>query len=153
MRRNKMRKEFKGRAIISGTYTGKCVVSKLGINFLATYQKSILKKSKKAFGGDQNNPDLYKKRLDGKIICAPQSIGSTTGGIVIQTATQLGIGPAVLLFSKHIDSLSAAGVVLSDIWTDKKIITIDNLGDEFLETVKDEMILEIKEDGTVVIQD
>jgi predicted aconitase with swiveling domain len=148
-----MRKEFKGRPIISGAFTGECVVSKLGINFLATYQKSILKKSKKAIGGDQNNPDLYNKRLDGKIICAPQSIGSTTGGIVVQTAAQTGIGPAVFLFSKHIDSLAAAGVVLSDIWMDKKIITIDKLGAEFLETVKDGMTLEINEDGTVVVND
>lgn len=148
-----MKKEFKGRPIIAGRFTGKCVVSKSGINFLATYQKSILKKSKKAIGGDQNNLDLYKKRLDGKIICAPQSIGSTTGGIVIQTAAQLGIAPAVFLFSNHIDSLSAAGVVLSDIWGDKKIITIDKLGDKFLENVKDGMTLEVKEDGTVLLFD
>lgn len=148
-----MSKTFKGRSIISGTFTGECIVSKSGINFLATYQKSLLKKSKKAIGSDQNNPDLYKKRLDGKIICAPQSIGSTTGGIVIQTAAQTGIAPAAFLFSKHIDSLAAAGVVLSDIWIDKKIITIDNLGDEFLETVKDGMVLEIREDGTVLIND
>lgn len=148
-----MRKEFKGRVIISGTFTGECVVSTSGINFLASYQMSILKKSKKAISGDQNNPGLYKKRLDGKIICVPQSIGSTTGGIVIQTAADMGLAPAVFLFSNHIDSLAAAGVVLSDIWNDKKIITIDKLGDEFLETVKDGMILEVKEDGTVVVND
>lgn len=143
-------KEFKGRAVIPGSFKGECVVSTAGINLLATYQKSILKKSKKAIGGDQNNTGVYKKRLDGKIVCAPQSIGSTTGGIVIQTAAQLGIAPAVFLFSNHIDSLAAAGVVLSDIWSDKKIITIDNLGDEFLATVKDGMILEVREDGTVL---
>jgi predicted aconitase with swiveling domain len=83
----------------------------------------------------------------------PQSIGSTTGGIVIQTAANVGLAPAVFLFSKHIDSLAAAGVILSNIWNDKKVITIDKLGDEFLETVKDGMILEVKEDGTVIIQD
>ncbi len=151
MRRIEMKKVFKGRTIISGTFTGECVVSKDGINFLATFQKSLLKKSKKVIGGDQNNPGLYKKRLDGMIICVPQSIGSTTGGIVIQTAAQTGVAPAAFLFSKHIDSVAAAGVVLSDIWSDKKIITIDNLGDEFLEYVKDGMTLEIKEDGTVTV--
>lgn len=145
-----MKKEFRGRPVIPGTYMGECVVSNSGINFLATYQKSILKKSKKAVGGDQNNLGLYKKRLDGKIICVPQSIGSTTGGIVIQTAVDLGIAPAALLLSKPIDSVAAAGIVLSDIWSDKKIITVDNLGDEFLNSVKEGMILEIKEDGTVV---
>lgn len=148
-----MTKTIKGRPVIPGTYKGECIVSKSGFNLLATYQKSILKKSKKAIGGDQNNADLYKKQLNGKIICAPQTIGSTTGGIVIQTAAQLELAPAAFLFSNHIDSLAAAGVVLSDIWIDKKIITIDNLGDEFLETVKDGMILEIKADGTVILEE
>ena len=96
---------------------------------------------------------MYKKQLSGKIVCAPQTIGSTTGGIVIQTAAQLELAPAAFLFSNHIDSLAAAGVVLSDIWIDKKIITIDNLGDEFLETVKEGMTLDIKEDGTVIIEE
>lgn len=146
-----MSKSFKGRPVVPGSLSGECVVSKSGVNLLATFQKSLLKRSKKAVGSDQNNPDLYKKRLDGKILCAPQSIGSTTGGIVIQTAAQTGIGPSAFLFSKHIDSLAAAGVVLSEIWIDKKIITIDNLGDEFLETVKDGMVVEIKEDGTILI--
>ena len=144
-----MKNKFKGRNIIAGKYKGECVVSTFGINFLATFQKSILKKSKKAVGGDQNNIGLYKKRLDGKIICVPQSIGSTTGGIVIQTAVDMGIAPKALLLSKPIDSVAAAGIVLSDIWSNKKIITIDNLGDAFLEAVKEGMILEIEEDGTV----
>lgn len=144
-------KTFKGRAIIPGEFKGECVVSTSGINFLATYQKSILKKSKKAIGSDQNNVGVYKKRLDGKIVCAPQSIGSTSGGIVIQTAAQLGIAPAVFLFANHIDSLAAAGVVLSDIWNDKQIITIDNLGDEFLDAVKDGMTLEVNSDGSVLV--
>lgn len=46
---------------------------------------------------------------------------------------------------------TGAGVVLSDIWSEKKIITIDNLGDEFLDYVKDGMTLELKEDGTVTV--
>ena len=146
-----MKKAFKGRTIIAGTFKGECVVSKTGINFLATFQKSILKKSKKAVGGDQNNIGLYKKRLDGKIICVPQSIGSTTGGIVIQTAVDVGIAPAAFLFSKPIDSVAAAGIVLSDIWSNTKIVTIDKLGDEFLDAVEEGMTLEIQEDGTVVL--
>lgn len=148
-----MSKAFKGRPIIPGSLSGECVVSKSGINFLSTFQKSLLKKSKKAIGSDQDNPDLYLKRLDGKIICAPQSIGSTTGGIVIQTAADTGIAPLAILYSKHIDSLTAAGVVLTDIWNNKKIITIDNLGDEFLETVKDGMVLEIEANGTVTLKE
>jgi predicted aconitase with swiveling domain len=148
-----MTKEFKGRSVIPGNISGECVVSKSGLNLLASFKKGILKKSKKAICGDQNNVELYNKNLSGKIVCVPQTIGSTTGGIVIQTAAKMNLTPSAFLFSEHIDTLAAAGVILSDIWGNKKIITIDNLGDDFLNSVKSGMKLEIFEDGTVVIKD
>jgi predicted aconitase with swiveling domain len=144
---------FKGRPIIPGNYKGECLVSHHGMNMLATFKKSILTKSKKAICMDQDNPDLYKKEISDKIICLPMTIGSTTGGIVIQTAADLGIMPPVLLFSEHIDPLASAGVLVTDIWSDKKIITIDKLGKDFLDVVKTGMILEVKEDGTVMVLD
>src|SRR5690554_2538607 len=107
----KMEKVFKGRVVLSGETTGEAVVSRCGLNLLATYQKSALKKSKRVICADQNNPDLYKKDLTDKIICLPQTIGSTTGGMVLETAVQIGLGPRAMLFSEHIDSLAAAGKI------------------------------------------
>jgi hypothetical protein len=46
-----------------------------------------------------------------ELICLPQTIGSTTGGMILQSVTELGIGPKAMLFSKHIDSLAAAGII------------------------------------------
>jgi hypothetical protein len=43
-----------------------------------------------------------------------------------------GVGPKALLYA---DSVSAAGLFMSDIWLEKRIVTIDMLGDEFLEAV------------------
>jgi hypothetical protein len=60
-----------------------------------------------------------------------------------------GIAPAAFLFSKHIDSLAGAGIVLARVWNDSKIIAIDELGDEFLATVKTGDPIEIDLDGTV----
>ena len=57
-----------------------------------------------------------------------------------------------MLFSEPIDSLAAAGVILADVWTDDTITTVDNLGQEFLDYVKDGMTLEIKSDGTVIVK-
>jgi len=142
---------FKGRPVIAGNYKGECLVSHHGVNMLATFQKSILTRSKKAVCGDQDNPDLYKKVISGKIICLPRTIGSTTGGIVIQTAVDMGIMPPAMLFSEHIDPLAGAGVIVTDIWSGKKVITVDELGHEFLEVVKDGMTIEIRENGTVIV--
>ena len=122
-----MTKTFKGRVIIGGDIEGDVVVSREGLNPLAAWKDACLKKKKTAKCGDQNNKDLYKKQISHKIICLPQIIGSTTAGIVIQTAVDLNIGPKALLFSNHIDSLAASGILISDIWMGEKIITIDQL--------------------------
>ena len=144
-------KSFKGRVIIKGNTSDKAVVTKQGLNILASFQKSALKKASTVICSDQSNKELYNKELTGKIICLPQTIGSTTGGLILHTIADMGIGPKALLFSKKIDPLATAGVILSEVWSNKAIITIDSLGDSFLEYVKDDMNIQIDEDGTVTI--
>lgn len=144
-------KSFKGRVIAGGNLKGEAVVSRQGLNTLATFQKSALKKSKEVIASDQNNPDVYGKNITGRILCLPQTIGSTTGGLVIQTVCSLKANPSAFLFSEHIDSLAASGIVLAKVWENSDVIAIDLLGKEFLDTVKTGDTVEIKEDGTVTI--
>jgi len=144
-------KEFKGRVINGGYYKGEAVVSHQGVNTLATFQSAALAKAKKVVVADQNNPDIFQKNITGKALCLPQTIGSTTGGMVIQVICSMGINPACMLFSEHIDSLAGAGVILSVVWENSKLIAIDQLGQEFLDTVKTGDIIEVLEDGTVRI--
>lgn len=144
-------KEFKGRVINGGYYKGEAVVSHQGVNTLATFQSAALAKAKKVVVADQNNPDIFQKNITGKALCLPQTIGSTTGGMVIQVICSMGINPACMLFSEHIDSLAGAGVILSVVWENSKLIAIDQLGQEFLDTVKTGDVIEVLEDGTVRI--
>jgi len=69
--------------------------------------------------------------------------------LVLQTIAQLGALPAALLFSHPIDSLAMSGLILSKVWLDKKIITIDRLGEDFLTRVKNGDTISISEDGTI----
>ena len=79
-------KEFHGRVIQAQNWTGEAIVSHQGFNTLASCQTSaLLATSKKIIVSDQNNKDLYKKNITGKALCLPETIGSTTGGMVIQT--------------------------------------------------------------------
>jgi predicted aconitase with swiveling domain len=142
---------FTGRPVLAGNCKGETLVSHGGLNTLASYQKAVILHSKKAVCSDQNNPDLYQKDMAGKIICLPQTIGSTTGGLVLMTICSQGSQPKALLFADHIDSLAAAGVILSDIWLDKRIVVVDQLGADFLDAVKTGQTVAIAEDGTVTI--
>lgn len=147
-------KTFKGRVVAKGSVTAKAVVSHYGLNTLASFQKALQFGDKTATCGDQNNPDLYGKQMAGKALCLPRTIGSTTGGLVLYCAVSMGRQPACMLFSEPIDSLAAAGAILQDVWLkDREMPVIDSLGEEFLNYVKDDMSITIKEDGTVEVNE
>ena len=145
-------REFKGRVVTPGTCTAPALVSHGGLNTLASFQKALQFGDKKATCGDQNNPDLYNKQMAGKALCLPQTIGSTAGGLVLYCACSMHRQPACLLFSNPIDSLAAAGSILASVWLEGvNMPVIDSLGQEFLDYMKDDMTVTIKEDGTVVV--
>ena len=145
-------REFKGRVVAPGTVTAPALVSHGGLNTLASFQKALQFGDKKATCGDQNNPDLYGKELAGKALCRPQTIGSTTGGMVLYCACAMERQPACMLFSNPIDSLAAAGSILASVWLEGvQMPVVDCLGEEFLNYVKDGMSITIREDGTVCV--
>ena len=146
-------RQFKGRIVAPGTVTASALVSHGGLNTLASFQKALQFGDKKATCGDQNNPDLYGKEMAGKALCLPQTIGSTTGGLVLYCACAMQRQPACMLFSKPIDSLAAAGSILASVWLDGiSMPVIDSLGEEFLEYVKDDMTISVGADGTVIVE-
>ncbi len=146
-------KTFKGRIVAPGSCTASALVSKGGLNTLASFQKALQFGDKKATCGDQNNPDLYGHEMVGKALCLPQTIGSTTGGMVIYCACAMERQPACMLFSEPIDSLAAAGVILADVWLDNvKMPVVDSLGSEFLDYVKTGMKITVDDKGNVTVE-
>lgn len=145
-------KTFNERVVISGTVTGQALVSHGGFNTLASFQRALMFGDKKATCGDQNNTDLYGKKMAGKVLCLPKTIGSTTGGLVLYCTCAMGRQPACMLFSEPIDSLAAAGAVLADVWLDDcSMPVVDSLGQEFLDYVKEGMTITVKPDGVVEV--
>jgi len=146
-------KTFKGRVVVPAgdgkDVQAEALVTTKGFNTLAGFQKALMFGDKTAKCSDQNNLDIYGKPMAGKALCLPQTIGSTTGGMILFCAAVMQRQPACLLFSKPIDSLAAAGAILAGVWTDNPMLTIDSLGDEFLEAVKTGARLKINNDGTV----
>ncbi len=146
-------RQFQGRVVTPGTVTAEALVTKQGFNTLASFQMALQFGDKEVKCGDQNNNEIHGKSMLGKALCLPQTIGSTTGGLVLYCACALKKNPACLLFANHIDSLAAAGAILADVWVDEiSMPVIDSLGDEFLEYVKDGMKITIKENGVVEVE-
>lgn len=143
---------FQGRVVALGEVKAEALVSHGGFNTLASFQMALMFGDKQVKCGDQNNPDLYKKPMLGKALCLPETIGSTTGGMVLYTACALGKQAACMLFSKPIDSLAASGAILAANWTDSNMPVIDKLGEEFLSYVKDGMTVTVGADGIVTVE-
>lgn len=146
-----MSKEFKGRVVVPGTCQAEALVSHNGFNTLASFQMAIMFNKKGVPCGDQNNPEINGKPMQGKALCLPITIGSTTGGMILFTVLAENKGPACMCFSEPIDSLAASGAIMGDVWTEANMPVVDSLGAEFLETVKTGDTITIKEDGVVVV--
>ena len=146
------KKTFKGRPMLSGKLKGKALVSKQAFNLTGSYLKNMFAgETKTAPCTDLTNKELNGKDLKGAIICTPQTVGSTMGAGTIMMLSELGVQPQAWLFSSHIDSISAGGLIMDDVWNKKRVITIDLLGDEFLKAVKTGDPVNILEDGTVEV--
>ncbi len=146
------KKTFKGRPLLPGELKGQALVSQQPFNTSGSYLNNMFAGvTDKAICTDADNPELYNKELANCILCTTQTIGSTLGGAALMGVTEMGVGPKALLFANHIDAVAAAGVLMEDIWKDKRIITVDLLGDDFLKAVNTGDPISISKDGTVEI--
>ena len=147
-----MAKTFKGRPVLPGTLEGEALVSKQPFNTTASYMENMFAgNTESAPCTDTNNAELSGKDMKGAIICTPQTVGSTMGAGCLMGMNALGVGAKAFLFSSHIDSIAAGGLIIDDIWNDARVITIDLLGDDFINTVKTGDKIKISEDGTVEV--
>ena len=143
---------FQGRPVVAGDINGKALVSKQPFNPTSSYIENIWGgATDKAPCTDQDNKELFKKDHNGVILCTSQCIGSSMGGGAFMAVAGLGVAPKAMLYSRHIDAVSASGIVMANVWQEKPIITIDQLGDEFLKAVKSGNPIAVKKDGTVEV--
>jgi predicted aconitase with swiveling domain len=143
--------KFKGRAVLPGAVEGYALVSRVGFNTYASFFTSIHEPSRTAVCADSGNPDLHGRDLADAIICLPGTTGSTSGGAVWQRLVRMGNAPRAMLFSRQIDPLAAGGLIIADIWEQKRIVAVDRLGEAFLEAVQSGDRIAIREDGEVLV--
>ena len=148
-----MTKTFKGRPVLAGNVEDTAEVSHYGFSTSAVYIEIVFKGTKSGVCKDGDNKELYGHDLTGKIVCTPQTIGSSSGACMLMAACEIDVQPKAFLFANHIDSLAACGLLMADIWLGKRIVTVDMLGDEFLDAVKTGNKVKVFEDGTVEIEE
>ena len=148
-----MTKTFKGRPLLPGNVEETAEVSHYGFSTSAVYVEVVFKDTNSGVCKDGDNKELYGRDLSGKIVCTPQTIGSSSGACMFMAICEKDIQPKAFLFANHIDSLASCGLLMADIWLGKRIVTVDMLGDEFLDAVKTGNKIKVFKDGTVEVED
>lgn len=139
--------ELQGRAVVKGSVKAPAMVSPQPFNMLASFSKTLIFRKKKGLVQDKNHPFLGRD-VKGKILVIPQTVGSTTGGLVLVEILRRGIGPAGIV-CECADSLMASGGILAEVWCGINMPIIDGIPFSQLQKIQDGSTVEIGKDGKV----
>lgn len=142
---------FRGRPVFAGSATGLAEVSSIPFDTCASYVDVLISGARTGLCRDPTNEELYEHSLVDTILCIPQTIGSNSATTLWMTLVEQGLAPRALCLANPIDATAASGIVLADHWIGRRIVAVDSLGPEFLETVKTGDTVTVMEDGTVEI--
>ena len=127
---------IKCKVVIGGQAKGPAMVTKQPINFTAAMCKVPNMIPSKGAEINDSHHELYKQNIEDKVLIFPSCIGSTHTGLVLLDLVSMERGPAALVV-KHNDSLLISGVVLSDVWFDRKIPVVEYQHDDVYDLIKD----------------
>ena len=96
------------RRIVGGSGSGKALVTKQPINFLAMID------TKKYIIKDRNH-ELYGKSIKDAILVFPHAIGSSVGAYAIYSLKVNGVAPRAVICSNKADIITASGCAISNI--------------------------------------
>jgi predicted aconitase with swiveling domain len=96
------------RRIVGGSGSGKALVTKQPINFLAMID------TKKYIIKDRNH-ELYGKSMKDAILVFPHAIGSSVGAYAIYSLKVNGVAPRAVICSNKADIITASGCAISNI--------------------------------------
>ena len=96
------------RRIVGGNGSGKALVTKQPINFLAMID------TKRYIIKDRNH-ELYGKSMKDAILVFPHAIGSSVGAYAIYSLKVNGVAPRAVICSNKADIITASGCAISNI--------------------------------------
>jgi uncharacterized protein len=94
--------------IVGGSGSGKALVTKQPINFLAMID------TKKYIIKDRNH-EFYGKSMKDAILVFPHAIGSSVGAYAIYSLKVNGVAPRAVICSNKADIITASGCAISNI--------------------------------------
>ena len=138
-------KILKGKPVVKGRASGPALITKIPMNFTASFTKP---KNLMPFWRSlvqDNRHDLFNKNIKGSVLVYPATIGSTYTGMILLELMNQGAGPAALIV-QNVDPLMAAGPILADVWFGKGIPVIEYPSEDIFNTISTGAMVEVNGD-------
>jgi predicted aconitase with swiveling domain len=144
--------QLKGKPVFGGLASGPALVSKIPMNFTASFTKP---KNLLPWWRSQvqdRHHDLFKHNVKGCVLIFPAAIGSTYTGMVLLELMYQECAPAAVVV-QNIDPLLVSGPVLADIWFKKGIPVVEYPGEDIYDKISDNDWVEVNgETGEINIK-
>ena len=136
---------LKGNPVIKGRASGPALVTKMPMNFTASFTKpKNLLPFWRALVQDSKH-ELFDKNIKGSIFVYPATIGSTYTGMVLLEAMYQGAAPAAIIV-QNADPLLVAGSILADVWFDKGKPVVEYPSEDIFDKIKTGARVEVNGD-------
>jgi len=138
-------KILKGKPVVKGRASGPALITKIPMNFTASFTKP---KNLMPFWRSlvqDNRHDLFNKNIKGSVFVYPATIGSTYTGMILLELMNQGAGPAAIIV-QNVDPLMAAGPILADVWFGKGIPVIEYPSEDIFNTIRTGAMVEVNGD-------
>jgi hypothetical protein len=137
---------FRGAGIIGGTASGPALVTRMPVNFTASFTQATNQVPGWRSRIRDRHHELFRKDVRGTILVYPATIGSTYTGMVLLELMYRGCAPAGIVVG-HADSLMVSGSVLADVWFGRGIPVVEYGGSDLLDALRDGMLATVN--GTI----
>ena len=142
---------LQGNPVIKGKARGPAMVTKMPMNFTASFTKpKNLIPAWRSLVQDSNH-DLYNKNIRKTVFVYPATIGSTYTGMVLLELMYRGVAPAAIIV-QNADPLMVAGPILAEVWFEKGIPVVEYPNEDIFDTIKTGDQVEVNgETGEIIV--
>lgn len=127
-------KVLKGKGYVGGKAKGKALVSRMPVNFTASFSSPVnILPGHRSEIRDRHH-DLFQKKIKDTVLVFPAAVGSTFTGMVLLDRMHQGAAPCAILVQKA-DPLLVSGAILAEVWFNKGVPVVEYESDDLFSKI------------------
>lgn len=138
-------KVLTGKAYVGGKAKGKALVSRMPINFTASFSSVVSTLPGRRSEIRDRHHDLFGKKIQDTVLVFPAAVGSTFTGMVLLDRMHEGAAPCAMVVQKA-DSLLVSGAILAEVWFRKGVPVVEYGAEDLFELIQTGDTVEVDAD-------